>query len=155
MTQLPSQLGLHGWLDTLITWPLASKWTLICHTTMRRNAINFLYNPGHVTRWCLEVVPEVNARVRSTITADWAKHWLWNVTISWLEIVNFDFVDSAWHWHSFYTRNQDTMHTDSAIWPNSSPNQWQFNFFEMVHLGLTECWEACIQMVLLRHLVAD
>ncbi len=23
--------------------------TLICHTTMRRNSINFLYNPGHVT----------------------------------------------------------------------------------------------------------
>ncbi len=23
--------------------------TLICHTTMRRNPINFLYNPGHVT----------------------------------------------------------------------------------------------------------
>ncbi len=27
--------------------------TLICHTTMRRNSINFLYNPGHVTLWCL------------------------------------------------------------------------------------------------------
>ncbi len=23
--------------------------TLICHTIMRRNPINFLYNPGHVT----------------------------------------------------------------------------------------------------------
>ncbi len=23
--------------------------TLICYTTMHRNAINFLYNPGHVT----------------------------------------------------------------------------------------------------------
>ncbi len=30
--------------------------TLICHTTSR-NAINFLYNPGHVTFWCLEEVP--------------------------------------------------------------------------------------------------
>ncbi len=37
--------------------------TLICHTTMRKNAINFLYNPGHVTLWCLEVVPVVYARV--------------------------------------------------------------------------------------------
>ncbi len=27
------------------------------------NAINFLYNPGHVTLWCLEVVPVVYARV--------------------------------------------------------------------------------------------
>ncbi len=43
----------------------SSKWadTLICHTTMRRNAINFLHNPGHMTLWCLEVVLVVYARV--------------------------------------------------------------------------------------------
>ncbi len=35
--------------------------TLICQATMRRNVINFLYNPGHVTLWCLEVVPVVYA----------------------------------------------------------------------------------------------
>ncbi len=35
----------------------------ICHTTMCRNFINFLYNPGHVTLWCLEVVLVVYARV--------------------------------------------------------------------------------------------
>ncbi len=36
--------------------------TLICHTTMRRNPINFLYNPGHVIIWCVEVGPVANAR---------------------------------------------------------------------------------------------
>ncbi len=36
--------------------------TLICHTTMRRNPINFLYNPGHVTLWSVEVGPVANAR---------------------------------------------------------------------------------------------
>ncbi len=46
---------------TLITWPLASEQTLICHTTMHRNAINVLNIPGHVTLWCLEVVPVVYA----------------------------------------------------------------------------------------------
>ncbi len=42
-------------------------YTLICHTTIgttiRRNNINFLCNPGHVTLWCMEVVPVVYARV--------------------------------------------------------------------------------------------
>ncbi len=37
--------------------------TLICYSTMHRNAINFLYNPGHMTFWCLEVVQVVYARV--------------------------------------------------------------------------------------------
>ncbi len=37
--------------------------TLICHTTMCRHSINFLYNSCHVTLWCLEVVPVVYARV--------------------------------------------------------------------------------------------
>ncbi len=41
--------------------------TLICHTTIGRNSINFLYNPGHVTLCCLEVVPVVYARVISPI----------------------------------------------------------------------------------------
>ncbi len=40
--------------------------TLICHTTMHRNSINFLYNPGHIALWCLEVVPVANAREGST-----------------------------------------------------------------------------------------
>ncbi len=35
--------------------------TLICHTTMSRDPIHFLYNPGHVTFWCLQVVPVVYA----------------------------------------------------------------------------------------------
>ncbi len=35
--------------------------TLICHITMHRNAINFLYIPGHVTIWCLEVVHMADA----------------------------------------------------------------------------------------------
>ncbi len=35
--------------------------TLICHTTMHRNAINFLCIPGHVILWCVEVVPMANA----------------------------------------------------------------------------------------------
>ncbi len=39
--------------------------SLICrHTTMRGNAINFLYKPDHVTLWCLGVVSVVYARVK-------------------------------------------------------------------------------------------
>ncbi len=45
--------GLHS--DQVISSKQAD--TLICHTTMRRNAINFLSIPGHMTLWCLEVVP--------------------------------------------------------------------------------------------------
>ncbi len=37
--------------------------TLICHTTMCRNSINFLYNPVHMTLSCLEVVLVVYVRV--------------------------------------------------------------------------------------------
>ncbi len=52
---------------TLITWPLALLVdSLMCHTTMRSNSIYFLYNPGHVTLGCLEVVPVVYARVALT-----------------------------------------------------------------------------------------
>ncbi len=40
---------------------------------MRRNSIDFLYNPGHVTLWCLEVVPVANAREGSTQEHDWAR----------------------------------------------------------------------------------
>ncbi len=36
--------------------------TLICHTTMRRNPINFLYNLCHVTLWYVEVCLVANAR---------------------------------------------------------------------------------------------
>ncbi len=52
----------HGTHSNHVT---SSKWvnTLICHTTMCRNAINFLYNIDHVTLWCLEVLPVVYARV--------------------------------------------------------------------------------------------
>ncbi len=46
---------------TLIMWPPASEWTLICHTSIRRNSIKFLYDPGHVTFWYLEIVPAVHA----------------------------------------------------------------------------------------------
>ncbi len=38
--------------------------TLICHTTLCRNYINFLYNPSHVTLGCVEVGPMVYARVK-------------------------------------------------------------------------------------------
>ncbi len=37
------------------------------HTTMHRNSINFLYNPGHVTLLCLEVVPVLYARVGGNV----------------------------------------------------------------------------------------
>ncbi len=47
--------------------------TLICHTTMRRNPINFLYNPDHVTLWCMEVGPLANAREGSMQKHDWAR----------------------------------------------------------------------------------
>ncbi len=31
--------------------------TLVCHTTKRRDSIYFLYISGHMTLWCLKVVP--------------------------------------------------------------------------------------------------
>ncbi len=34
-----------------------------CTMTMSRNAINVLYNPDHITLWCLEIGPVVYARV--------------------------------------------------------------------------------------------
>ncbi len=37
--------------------------TFICHTTMCRDVINFLYNPSHVTLWYLEVVPVVYVNI--------------------------------------------------------------------------------------------
>ncbi len=53
----------------------SSKWadTLICHTTRRRNHINFLYNPGHVTVWCVEVGQVTNASEGSMQEQDWAR----------------------------------------------------------------------------------
>ncbi len=39
---------------------------------MRRNLINFLYNPGHVTLWSVEVGPVANAREGSMQEHDWA-----------------------------------------------------------------------------------
>ncbi len=56
-------LSLHA--NSLITWPLASERTFSGRATMRRNAIhNFLFKPGgHMTFWCLEVVPVVYTRV--------------------------------------------------------------------------------------------
>ncbi len=56
-------------LHTLITNHLTSSQradTLICHTTMHRNPINFLYNPCHVTLWCVKVGTVANAREGST-----------------------------------------------------------------------------------------
>ncbi len=47
--------------------------TLICHTTMCRISINFIHNPGHVTLWCLEVVPVANARAGLTQEHNWAR----------------------------------------------------------------------------------
>ncbi len=47
--------------------------TLICHATMRRNSINFLYNPGHVTLWCVKVGLVANARDGSMQEHDWAR----------------------------------------------------------------------------------
>ncbi len=71
--------------------------TLICHTTICRDSINFLYNPDHMTLWCLEVVPVFYAGVRYwyhnnfyhfitdltylefiTTKINWFKCWLWN-----------------------------------------------------------------------------
>ncbi len=64
-----------GLPHTLIMWPLASERTLVCHTTMHRNPINFLYNPGYMTLWCVEVGPVANAREGSTQEHDWARVW--------------------------------------------------------------------------------
>ncbi len=51
----------------------SSKWAYICHTTMCRNLINVIYNPGHVTLWCMEVGPVANAREGSTQEHDQAR----------------------------------------------------------------------------------
>ncbi len=52
-----------------------SKWAEphIYHTTMGRNPINGLYNPGHMILWCLEVGLVANAREGSTQEHDWAR----------------------------------------------------------------------------------
>ncbi len=132
-----SKASLNGWegrsttvslkvtiTHTLITWPLASEWTLlyatpqyvgillilyviqvmwpfdvwkyfqlsmleclICHPTMCRNAIIFLYDPGHMTNWCLEVVPVVYARVTNNQT--WMVHTSPKSTwLSWWQIIS-------------------------------------------------------------------
>ncbi len=39
---------------------------------MRRDPINFLYNTGHVTLWCVEVGPVANAKKGSKKEHDWA-----------------------------------------------------------------------------------
>ncbi len=53
----------------------SSKWadTLICHTTMCRNPVSFLYNPGDMTLWCVEVSPVANAKECSMQEHDWAR----------------------------------------------------------------------------------
>ncbi len=40
---------------------------------MRRDPINFLYNTGHTTLWCMEVGPVANAREGSMQEHDWAR----------------------------------------------------------------------------------
>ncbi len=47
--------------------------TFICHTTMRSNPINFLYNLDHVTLWCVEVGPVANAKEGSMHEHDRAR----------------------------------------------------------------------------------
>ncbi len=51
--------------------------TLMCHTSMHRNPINFLYNPGHVTLWCVEVGLVANAREGSMQEHDRARVLTW------------------------------------------------------------------------------
>ncbi len=46
--------------------------TIICHTTMCRNPINFLYNQGHMILWCVEVGLVANVWEDSTQEYDWA-----------------------------------------------------------------------------------
>ncbi len=71
--------------------------TLICHTTMCRNPINFLYNSGHVTLWCVEVCRVVNSREGSSkITTGlgcnkpWALHSHWMCRFQHLTFVDFN-----------------------------------------------------------------
>ncbi len=56
----------------------SSKWvdTLICHTTMRRNPINFLYNTGHVTLWCVEVGHVTNASEHWRLKSSMSIHFV-------------------------------------------------------------------------------
>ncbi len=61
---IASRMNTH--VHILITWPLASKWTISYDTTQCVGILlTFLYNPGHVTRWCLEIVLVVYARVHT------------------------------------------------------------------------------------------
>ncbi len=63
--------------------PKFTLWSrdIICHTTMHRNYINYLYGPGHVTLWCLELVLVVYAIVsqfgfaRRNITDELMEVW--------------------------------------------------------------------------------
>ncbi len=59
--------------DTLICHTTMRRNPINFHTTMRRNPINFLYSQGHVTFWCVEVGPVANAtREGSTQEVDQA-----------------------------------------------------------------------------------
>ncbi len=75
-------------------------YTLICHNTMHRNSINFQYNSGHVTLWCLEVVPVVYPWV------EWHM-WSWKVGqgYNWMiisKIKVYLLVLVVWGWQKSY-----------------------------------------------------
>ncbi len=69
--------------------------TLICHTTMRRNPINFLYNSGHVTLWCVEVGPVANAREGSTQEHDQASVRYWFPVHDSYQLINYIMLPAA------------------------------------------------------------
>ncbi len=95
--------------------------TLICHTTMCSNPINFLYNLDHVTLWCVEVGLVANAREGSTQEHDWARVEstipMWDVSLSlcsfeksvyWYYVLTIDYLYcynlllSFWYLSVFY-----------------------------------------------------
>ncbi len=103
---------------TLITWPLASEWTLICHTTMCRNTINVLYSPRYVNLWCLEVVPVVYAWLGRSSTGE----------ISCLKWRNTHAQLTMWYSSANYSRNDENKH-------DTKSSKSQFNLLCTVDLN--------------------
>ncbi len=90
----------------------------------------------NVTRLTTDFVTLSDCGARSTFTADWAQHSLWNMTPSWLEIMNFDhsWLTLALTWF-LHTKIKTPCTQTQWPSPTLSSNQWRFLFFEMWHLA--------------------
>ncbi len=113
----------------------SSKWadTLICHTRMHRNAINFLNNPVHVTLRYVKVDPVANTREGSAQVHDWvrviaqARRWIRHPFELLLVAIQMDarytymhewkhFIPSSLSWCDTDMRTHMSIYTYMHIW---------------------------------------